>query len=285
MTELTITAQHRLAGATYRASPNHGGALAGGKPDAIIIHYTGGASAASSIEWLCNRQAKASAHVVIGQDGAITQLVPFDTQAWHAGASSYGGRDGYNRYSVGIEIDNPGRLTRTESGGFVASFGRHYPADDVILATHRNESRATHWLAYPEAQVEAVFALCAALCATYSIREILGHEEIAPRRKFDPGPAFPLDRLRARLIGADRDVDAPAPTPPAAPVVAQAPRRGYVTASWLNIRSGPSPTATPVAPPLGRGTLVDVLDVDSGWTRVRASILTGWVKSEYLKTA
>lgn len=277
--------QHRLDGAKFRPSPNHGGALAGGRPDAIVIHFTGGASAASSIEWLCNPQAKASAHVVVGTDGAITQLVPFDIQAWHAGASSYNGRDGYNRYSVGIEIDNPGRLTRTENGGFVASFGRHYPADDVILARHRHETRDSYWLAYPEAQVEAVFALCAALCASYPIREILGHEEIARGRKFDPGPAFPLEKLRARLVEADRDVDAPAPPVPAANAAAAPARpRGYVTASLLNFRSGPSPTATPVAPPLPRGTMADVLGSASGWTQIRVGTVTGWVKSEHLKT-
>jgi N-acetylmuramoyl-L-alanine amidase len=272
---------HRIAGAAFKASPNHGAAFPAGQPDTLIIHFTGGASAESSVAWLCNPQAKASAHVVVGRDGSITQLVPFDTVAWHAGESSYGGRSGYNRYSIGIEIDNPGRLTRTEAGGYVASFGRSYPPEQVVSAVHRNEHAASFWLTYSEPQIAAVFELCTALCSAYPITQILGHEEIAPGRKIDPGPAFPLDRLR-QLRG--RDSESPSAQAPAPAPSAPASTRAYVTADSLNFRSAPRADAPLAAPPLRRGTLLDVLDRQSGWCQVRtAADSVGWVSASYLR--
>jgi N-acetylmuramoyl-L-alanine amidase len=106
---------HRLApdpgdpSINYILTPNKGGTL---KPRYLIMHYTAGASAKSSIEWLTNRQAKASAHLVIAADGSITQLLPFNVVAWHAGISSWKELNGLNQHSIGIELDNPGRLTR-----------------------------------------------------------------------------------------------------------------------------------------------------------------------------
>lgn len=294
-----VISNHRIPNAPQRNSPNHGAGFEKGLPDTLIIHFTGGSSAESSVSWLCNPQAKASAHVVIGRDGAITQLVPFDTVAWHAGESSYGGRSGFNRYAIGIELDNPGRLARTESGGYVAPFGRSYPAEQVISAVHRNEKTASFWLTYPEPQITVAFDLCAALCNVYAIHQILGHEEISPGRKIDPGPAFPLDRLRQLLIVRGRDAvagfngsasaaedtiaaspvpaaSASANTPPAALV------RGCVIADLLNVRSAPRLDAPLAAPPLRRGTLVDLLDQQLGWYQIRAGAV-GWVKGSYLK--
>lgn len=278
--------QHRIEGAPFKPSPNHGSAFEAGLPDAIIIHFTGGSSAESAIGWLCNPQAKASAHVVIGRDGVITQLVPFDTVAWHAGASSHGGRTGYNKLSIGIELDNPGRLKRTEGGDYVSAFGRKYPPQQVIAAVHRNERVESFWLSYTEEQIEATFALCIALCATYQVWEILGHEEIAPGRKDDPGPAFPLDRLRQRLITRGRDEDTGFNRKPDGDINPDAPSRGtgFVTASQLNFRSEPRASADAIAPPLPRGTVVEILDQKAGWHQVRVNGKIGWLKSEFLKT-
>lgn len=289
MSTLSIS-QHRLDGAPFKASPNHGGAFGSGKPDAIIIHFTGGSSAESSIRQLCDDKApnRVSAHVVIGRDGVITQLVPFNLVAWHAGLSTYGGRSGYNQYSIGIEIDNPGRLTRTESGGYTTWFGRTVAAEQVVTLKHRNESVPTPWQLYTEPQLEAVFALCAALCTSYPIREILGHEEIAPGRKTDPGPAFPLERLRDGLLGAGRAADGPAlppPVPTPAPSAPAAAPRGFVAVDKLNIRSAPRVDAPLAAAPLLRGTLLSLLDQAPGWRQVRLdSGLIGWVKADYIKS-
>ena len=81
-------------------------------PDTIIIHYTAGRDAESSAKYLCKDNVKASAHLVIGRDGKIIQLVPFDTITWHAGTSEYGSKKGLNKYSIGIELDNAGILKK-----------------------------------------------------------------------------------------------------------------------------------------------------------------------------
>ena len=99
---------HLLEGTNidFQQSPNHSGKFKTGFPDTIIVHFTAGSSAKSSVETLLNPKTKASAHLVIAADGAITQLMPFDMVAWHAGKSTYQGRSGFNKFSIGIEIDN-----------------------------------------------------------------------------------------------------------------------------------------------------------------------------------
>jgi N-acetylmuramoyl-L-alanine amidase len=265
---------HLLTGDSIRLveSPNRGGKFKARLPDAIIIHYTAGADAASSIRSLCNPQSKASAHLLVARDGQITQLVPFDTAAWHAGKSSYGGREGYNNYSIGIEIDNAGLLTKTGES-YQSWFGRNYSADQVITAVHRNEKNARYWHVYSEAQIAAVEDICSLLIDKYGIKQILGHEEISPGRKVDPGPAFPLDKLRDRLLNQSRNEDGPAEEP--------LPEKGTVVADTLNIRIGPSSTAAVAALPLKKDTSVTILQEKDGWYEVAVEV-KGWVSAKYV---
>ncbi|NOY61694.1 MAG: N-acetylmuramoyl-L-alanine amidase [Gammaproteobacteria bacterium] len=268
---------YRLSGeqVNYKESPNRSGRFAAGSADSIVVHFTGGASAQSSVNHLLNPAAKASAHLVVGRDGAVTQLVPFDTVAWHAGRSSFRGRSGFNQYSIGIEIDNAGRLSRS-GDAFVSWFGRSYPADEVIEAVHRNEREPAFWHRYSEQQIERVEALCALLIETYDIDMIVGHEEIAPQRKTDPGPAFPLDQLRERTLVRDRGVDEDdASSEPHLSKV------GLVSADKLNIRA--TPGGATVAPPLTKGTLVNVIQEKDGWYEVEVTT-KGWVSGQYVKT-
>jgi N-acetylmuramoyl-L-alanine amidase len=267
---------HLLTDCEHQDSPNRGGKFAAGGPDSIIIHYTAGSSAESSIRTLCNPDIQASAHLVVGRDGAVTQLIPFDTIAWHAGRSSYQGRVGFNKYSIGIEIDNAGRLSKSGSK-FVSWFGRKYEADDVVEAKHRNESKSDYWHAYSEEQISAVSEICEALIRNYPIDTILGHEEIAPKRKSDPGPAFPLDKLREHMFMADRSQEEEEE-----PDI-EFRETGLVTASKLNIRESSDRGARTVAPPLAKGALVKILDEKNGWYQVEAKT-TGWVKKDYVKT-
>lgn len=98
----------------------------------IILHYTAGVSAQSSPRYLACPDVKASAHLVIGRLGKIIQLVSFDVEAWHAGQSSYAGRTCLNRFSIGIELDNLGRLAWT-AGRFVAECGREVELEQVFV--------------------------------------------------------------------------------------------------------------------------------------------------------
>jgi N-acetylmuramoyl-L-alanine amidase len=270
---------HRLQGeeVEYRESPNQGGQYEEGMLDTILIHYTAGANAESAIRTLSDLERRVSAHLVVGRDGAVTQLLPFDTLGWHAGVSKWGEREGFNKYSIGIEIDNAGQLEEKD-GQYLSWFGRAYPEGEVVRGMHRNQTQETCWHCFPDEQVKVVEALCALLVAEYKIRHILGHEEIAPGRKIDPGPAFPLDQLRARLL--------PVPTP-AAVVQAEDLDPGLpssaakVKATRLNIRELPGSAGEKVAGYLKRGTEVEVLEERDGWCRVQVA-LEGWVSKRYL---
>ena len=84
---------HRLSGQniSFQKSQNSGSRFGTNRPDTLIVHYTGGRSLASSVSWLTNPASRASAHVVIGKNGDIVQIVAFDTVAWHAGKSEWEG--------------------------------------------------------------------------------------------------------------------------------------------------------------------------------------------------
>jgi len=194
---------HRLVGdrIIQALSPNQGGLFALGTADTLILHFTAGDGAKWAIDKLCDPTPgdRVSAHLVVGREGEVTQLLPFDTIAWHAGASTWGGRTNFNNFSLGIEIDNAGRL-QPQGDHFVSWKGSQYAADEAVQGTHRNETEPSWWHRYPAAQLDVVTRLCELLTGTYSLRRILGHEEISPQRKDDPGPAFPLDELRQRLL-------------------------------------------------------------------------------------
>jgi N-acetylmuramoyl-L-alanine amidase len=244
-------------------------------PDTIIIHYTAGSSGISSANWLTNPSVKASAHVVIDKTGTIYQIVSFSKIAWHAGESDYGGRKGFNNFSIGIELDNPGYLTRV-GNEFMAPFGTRYPANKVIEAVHRNETKPRYWHTYTEEQIAACEDLCFALMDTYpSLTQILGHEEISRGRKQDPGPAFPLERFRAKLLQNNRESDTD--------LISAGFTQGTVIAEkGLNIRESAGADSDPVAKPLPFNKNVEVLGERNGWLRVEVKI-QGWVNKAFVR--
>ena len=126
--------------------------------------------------------------------------------------------------NIGIEIDNAGQLIRG-GGKWVSPLTRYsYPDQDVTVATHKNDSPGTPpsgWHAYTGAQIEALLDASLALVKHYALADVLGHDDIAPGRKRDPGPDFPMASVRACLLGRGDDDD-----------------ERYRTATKLNIRSG-----------------------------------------------
>lgn len=250
-------------------SPNTSGPFGAGMLDTLVIHYTGGASGSSSAAWLCNPQAQASAHVVVDRDGTVFQLLPFNQIAWHAGWSSHNGRQGLNKYSIGIEIDNAGILQKS-GAAFVSSFGKLIAPEEVVEATHRHHITPAFWHKYTEVQLEVVEALSRQLVEAYGLKYLVGHEEISPGRKIDPGPAYPLEALRNKVLYSARNVDQG--------------NIGRVTASSLNVRSGPGVHHPPVIDPLPHGSLVDVVDQRGDWLHVHVAVLQhyGWVHRRYV---
>lgn len=260
--------------AEFVESPNCSGKFSEDLPDTIVIHYTAGSSGESSIRTLTNPNVRASAHLVISRDGSITQLVPFDTIAWHAGKSAWGDRQGLNKYSIGIELDNAGRLTKS-GDQYISWFGRAYPEDQTIEAVHRNEEEASFWHRFTEEQITKTYEVCELLINAYDIKTILGHEEISPGRKIDPGPAFPLDKMRDKLLHADRSEQEDEK-------IEGFDNPGVVTASLLNIRSGPSTQNKKISHPLQKGTPVNIIDESNKWYQVEVK-LKGWVAKSYIE--
>lgn len=261
----------RVTSAVFKQATKNTQPFQVNKLDTIIIHYTAGSSAESSIATLVNQAIKASAHVVIGRDGTITQMVPFNIIAWHAGPSQFGNRVGFNQYSIGIEIDNAGLLEK-RGDLYYSWFGQAYDAKDVVFAVHRNQKTPNYWHAYTQKQIEVVEELCQSLVNTYGIKYILGHEEISPVRKIDPGPAFPLDKLRDKIFGGARDSDAPENNKNSA---------GTVSVDMLNIREDADVNADKVAKALKKGQKVKILAAKNGWYKVTAEV-TGWVSAKFI---
>ncbi len=195
---------NKLIGAEFKQSPN----VSGGpnnprrmKPDMIVIHYTASRTGKSAMRAMMGGR-KVSAHLCVEPDGTTYQLSDLNTVCWHAGKSTYAGRTGLNKYSIGIEVVNVGYLKKVGDNKFIDAYKQSVNPDKVYHGKHRNScTRSVYWYKYPEEQVEKLFGICEALCKEYDIQFIVGHEEISPCRKQDPGPAFPLDEFRRKLLG------------------------------------------------------------------------------------
>lgn len=204
---------HRLVGHAFCESPNRGGTI---QPLFIVMHYTSTFGAAEAIKHLCDPACAnpVSAHVVLDLDGAVTQLVPFNSKAWHAGQSSYATAGetyvGLNEYSIGIEVANPGWFTRTKEG-FYLHEGRNPSSPEklalfpAMLDSPMPDGGEACWACYPDAQMDILEELTRAILEAYpSIKDVVGHADISPGRKEDPGPAFPMARFK-RLLGPAKE--------------------------------------------------------------------------------
>lgn len=154
-----------------RPSPNHGARPAGVVIDTLVLHYTGMETAAAALDRLTDPAAQVSAHYLVYEDGTIWQLVAEDQRAWHAGVAAWAGHRDINSRSIGIEIVNPGH-----------EFG---------------------YRPFPPAQMRAVRDLCRAILDRHPIPpgNVVGHSDVAPERKEDPGELFDWRGLAADGIG------------------------------------------------------------------------------------
>jgi N-acetylmuramoyl-L-alanine amidase len=147
------------------------------RPQYVILHHTTNETAQQALATLTNPLRMVSAHYLVARDGTIYQLVDERMRAWHAGISRWGGDTDINSASIGVELDNDGREP------------------------------------YPEVQIEALLALLADVKARHDIpaANFLGHGDVAPGRKVDPGILFPWRRLAQHGFGAWCDAPAGAP--------------------------------------------------------------------------
>jgi N-acetylmuramoyl-L-alanine amidase len=152
-----------------RPSPNHDE-----RPravDMLVLHYTGMQTAEAALDRLCDPDAKVSSHYTIDEDGVVYRHVVEERRAWHAGVSFWAGEDNVNARSIGIELVNPG---------------------------HEFDYRP-----FPEPQVVSLIELSRGILARHAIpaRFVVGHSDVAPERKTDPGELFPWRRLASEGIG------------------------------------------------------------------------------------
>jgi len=255
---------HKIFGVDWVDTPNKSGPI---DPKFIVMHYTAGWTASSAINTLKDPARQASAHVVIDYDGKITQMVPFNIKAWHAGKSRYEGYTGLNSYSIGIEIVNIGWLRKVGDNRYQDAYGniRSLDHEDLIMAPHsRVGSGDFYWPVYPKAQLDAAEELTKELILEYDINDIISHEEIDTRGwKTDPGPAFPMNRFKGLLN--DRGVDME--------------MYEVISDTPLNVRKGPG-TRFDVVMELVKGTPVMVEDIQGSWARINSS---NWVHKNYLR--
>lgn len=150
-------------------SPNHGDRK-GHDVSMVVIHYTGMKTAKEALARLCDPDAQVSAHYLVEETGRIHQLVPEERRAWHAGVGYWGGEEDINSVSIGIELVNPGH----EWG----------------------------YTEFPDEQIDALIDLLDGVKERYSVprSRIVGHSDVAPGRKEDPGEKFPWSALAAEQL-------------------------------------------------------------------------------------
>lgn len=210
-----------------RKSPNVGGKIKDHK--FLIAHYTAASTAESAISWMASPESKVSAHLHLDRNGVFVQQVAFDTVAWHAGSSHWKDYVGINSWSIGIEMQNTGTQE------------------------------------YTEVQIRSFIEVSKLLVKTYGIEEILGHSDIAPGRKMDPGNLFPMTLIRESVFDVKDSLV-------------------KHTTTDVNLRKGAG-TNFEALQVIKSGTEVSVLSEKDSWTEVFicTNKSRGWIKSSYIK--
>lgn len=224
---------------TYKQSPNIGF----GTKDIrfILLHFDAATNDTSAVNWLTDKKSGVSADLHITRAGKVTQMAKFNQITWHAGASAWKGLTGFNKYAIGIEQENAG----------------------MIKGVYQD---------WTEVQIEKCIEVCKALVDAYpSITEILAHSEVATPagRKDDPGPKFPMARVREAVFGSV--------TKPKYPIT-------KYTTSDLHIREGAGANFKSLGV-LSKGTEVNTLSESNGFSEVFVCSTKqhGWCSSFYLK--
>jgi N-acetylmuramoyl-L-alanine amidase len=188
--------------------------------DYLVIHYTACDTAKEAINWFMNTRDnpdKIAAHIVIDLDGTITQLVPFNRRANHAGSSVWDKVENFNHHSIGIEIVNPGCCEKLSDNTFrrkiTATRNQAYPigrTTDIQETSHKHRFWTANdnkcWFKYPQMQLAALYKLSKVLVDQYELITVLGHDDISPIRKSDPGPCFPWKEFKMNVFGRTDNV-------------------------------------------------------------------------------
>jgi N-acetylmuramoyl-L-alanine amidase len=295
---------HKIEGAPYVSTTKVGGKL---KPKFIVLHFTAGWTSAGDIDTLAKSSAKVSAHGVLSREGTWTQIVPFNTVAWHAGPSKSHGYTNLNQYSIGIEVSNIGYLKKLDHDLYMDEYGNRIHANGEFY----NGKRTTYsppntwhmknhprlksgfnyvWEPFYEKQLDVLEEVVSAILAEYpTIEWIVTHEEIDTREwktDINGGGAFPMKRFEALL---DRK-----PREKTMHEMAQVPdlnRKEAVGTVWTAPSAGnlkcdvyaECNDTAPVVASLKKNTELEVIHGDPEWSFVK--LINGtkaWIKSTNL---
>ncbi|TMV09839.1 N-acetylmuramoyl-L-alanine amidase [Ruegeria sediminis] len=272
-----------LQGVAFRRAKWSGGPIV---PEIVILHDTASRlTPGAAARDLADNDRKVSAHFVIERSGALTQLVPIHQAAYHAGQSSYHGREKCNEYSIGVEIVNPGRMTRFSVCEAQAWYGERFDIDELgIQEVTTPEHGHGLWMPYTESQLNTLLDLLPALFrAMPSLKDITAHWYVSPGRKTDTNPLFPLEQVRSHVFGREDPVDK-------AVKIASQPAHAddlvmiHAPEDSLNLRRWPSFNPNVIGQ-IPDGAVVPVLreGVFDGrhWLRVLYGGREGWIVARY----
>jgi N-acetylmuramoyl-L-alanine amidase len=254
------------------------------KPKFIVVHYTASDNYEGDVRTLSSSSAQASCHLVLSPEGELTQVGKFTDVLWHAGRSSWKGYNGLNRYSIGIEVTSPGPVDKVASDpdryktwyGAIAKSPYNY-----VYKAHKNGGPERWWAGFTQKQIEVLKELVPFLMKQYGIEEVVGHDDIAPGRKQDPGPCMP-DSLWSYFEGRDQNTDDEV----LEPVIQDSGISSYKAQVMvdrgdnLNVRRSPNGE---IIGSLYSGLIVEVLKFDGNWRYIKTpGGYTGWVYDVYL---
>lgn len=289
---------HKVEGLTFQEAHYIGDVIT---PEIVVLHDTAGRlEKGNSAAYLASANpGKVSVHFIVERDGTVTQQVPTNRRANHAGQSSYHGRTGCNGFSIGIEIVNPGKMTTVgelgrwlRNGSYSADKGRAWwgqifeaGGEFDIEYVETPQHGAGVWMGYTVEQIDALVALLSALFRDIAtLKDITTHWYVSPGRKVDPGPLFPLEQVRALVLGRDDPAELEAETGsveghPDFSVVST-----VTPGDHLNLRRWPSFNPNVIAT-IPDGTYLRVLrsGVFAGrrWLRVLYGAQEGWISQAY----
>jgi N-acetylmuramoyl-L-alanine amidase len=279
---------HKLVGARWDKARNIYGKIT---PEIIVVHDT-----ASRLEkfnaanYLRDNKRGVSVQFVVETDGTITQQVPTNRRAGHAGKSTYHGLGDVNGFSIGIEIVNPGKMTRVDDEIARAWFGQIFKIKDYkIEEITTDEHGHGLWMPYTEEQITAVLAICEACFEYYpSLMDVQPHWYISPGRKIDTNPLFPLEQIRSQILGREDPADLALGSFVDDEYSPESMTTIFTPGSSLNMRRWPSFNPNVIAT-IPHNAIVPILEAgefdDRKWAKVLFGGQEGWVVAKYTTEA